>query len=788
MIYDTFIHSASNVYQEQEDIKFNPNEGIGTFTKDSNKFIISQSSRLFGIDDINRAIIITEGNYRNFILRIKIVVNTMEVIVDDNTVRASVYDVPFKMLKTCGLHYEDGVFALNMDSGHISINASKQEESCLQLHTSSNNTDVSSIEILHKSNGQINNKSMNIIHQTGELQASGVSIAHDIHVDDLDSNDKAVVRAISVSTTNRSGCMKDGIIINEGFTYPFYVYSNADKYVEPIIYLNYSTTLLFDTGNNYNYNKDTVVVKDGVVKLSGKEAHLLSKFSFDDDLIDSVSGIKGTFVCGTGQFVNGKIEKCVELVNKCYVKISDNRFITSSGTAGCWVNLYTTIGTQGLFRNGMCPDDSGYGLLSINGKLAGCWGTEIYNTDYNIVPNVWNHIVCTWTTTNLTVYVNGNNILSQNRIHGTTKNIIIIGVNKGITNSKSNMNGLIDEFFLSDRNMSDVDINGIYTSENKCIRLKYRTVNEEQYIDSKNPLNLTSFGSIQSYNIEFDKPTNTNISVYTSTDRTNWKIFDPSSIDCKSNIFLRIGMISRNILNTPRIRSCTLVSGLKKSDRYPIQLNKSSTNVILGSIQRFNTIRIMLETHQLNTSKIEAYYWSNSWVPLNTNDNTSNFDRSGTIIFIPPTDWIPTEIIDSYKIPKLYYLRLVYTNKYKIQCTINKIEISITDYTKDLFINKDCSLHLPLISVPDQPNCIYRDIEGRVSFYGSDGIQRSMTAFTVYSGEISEKITSSDITRITKIDPSKVEEGFHITFKETLSGINYLCTVFDKKWKTIAFL
>lgn len=788
MIRDTILNSTSNVYQEQEDNDFKPNEGVGTFTKDANKFIISKSSRVFNTNDINRSIIFNKGNYRNFILKIKHVINTMEVLVDDNSVEETIYNIPFKMLKKCGLHYEDGNISLNMNNGNVFINASKQEQTTFQLDTSSENSDISSIEIFHNSNGQINNKSINIIHQTGELQSSGVSIAHDINIDDLYSNDQAVVRAISVSTTNRSSCMKDGLIINEGFTYPFYIYSNSDKYIEPVIYLKYDVSLLFDTGFEYSYNKNNIVVKDGYAKLFGKESHLLAKFSFVDNLIDSISGITGTFVCGTCKFVNGKIEKCIEFNNNSYVKIIDNRFATLNGTVGCWINFYSVEGIQGIFRNGIVPEDSGYALFSNNGNLNCSWGINVYDTKYNILPNSWIHIVYTWNQNNITIYVNGEKILIKDKIESFSKNVIILGVNKGITNTKYNMKGLMDEFFVNDRDMSDNDIIGIYTFENDSKRLKHRKINEEQYIDTTAPIDLTSFINIKSYNIVCDKPPFTNILVYTSNDRINWKIFDKSTIDCKSNVFLRFGLLSNNVLHTPRIKSFTLISDFQKLTKYPIKLHRNSNDIIVGSVQKFNTIRIILENHKINTNKIEAYYWNNSWFPLNIIDNTSNFDRSGTIIFIPPNNWNCTDIIDSYKVSKLYYLRIVYKNKYKIQCNINKIEISITDYTKDFFINQDCSVHLPFVSNPKQLNSIYRDIEGRVMFYGNDNIKRSMTSFNVYSGEINGKVTSSEITRISQIDPSKVEEGFHITLKEKISGINYLCTVFDKKWKTIAFL
>lgn len=776
----------TNVYKEQEDADFYPNEGVGTFTKVTNEFIVSKSDRYFVKEDINRSIIFNEGNKKH-ILRIVKIINTKIVIVEENNIMINIYDAPFKMLKSCRFYYDDG----NMDIVNSNINVSSlhQSNNTLNIHTRSIKDDVSSVTIIHDSNGKVNNRSMNMIHNTGNLDDSGVNIVQSIHINDLNSSDNALVSGINISTTNRSSCVKDGITINDGFTFPLYIYSNVDRYSIPKVYTQYSTVLLFNHSYNYSYNKDNIVIKDGVVKLSGKESHLLAKFSFNDNLVDSVQNIEGKFMCGQGSFSKGKIEKCVELTGKYFIQIKDDKISSSVGSVGCWVKLNSVDGLQGIFRNGIVPADSGYGIIVKDGLLSVCHGDSSTCLEYEIIAGVWFHVIYSWDESKINVYINGDKLLSKNYVVGKSKNIIIIGANKGITNSKDNMNGFIDEFFIRDRSMSDKEANDIYKSEDNCFRLKTRSVNEKHYVETTYPLNIDNFNLIDKHVIDCDVPANTNIYLETSTDRNIWVLNDNiSDLDCREKLFIRFGIISNHALRTPRIRSCTFISDLHQISNYPLKFKNNINEVLIGSPVRFDKIKVLLDNNNNKSSNISLFYWKGGWKHINAVDNTFGLEMSGTISFTNPSDWISTNKIGKYIIDKLYYVRIVYNNVNNIPCSINNIEVNIPDHRGDFFINKDCSVHIPLLKTPQYTNSIYRDVRGQIAFNGSDNIKRSLSSFDIYTGKIEGKISSIKISKETKIDPTKMEEGFNIIFKDIITKKSYLCTILDSKWKFIEFL
>ena len=761
-------------YDQKKKSYFSENSGVGNLIIDTKIFIGVKIIRVFNQNDVGKVIIIQN----DIALEIISIINEITVIVETpETLEESIYNTQFLLYENLKL------FNLRRDSLTDVSNKSYSIISFVNSNFCANE------------NSMNDNNSYNYDIITPEINNTTVKSFENIFADDINLDSDCMVRAVDISTSSRSNCSKEGIAINQGFNFPLYVYSNTNNQLKPTIYSRYSFQINFKTPELYNYSINYISVTKDIVKLIGKEENFISKFHFNENLRDSIGGIEGRFMCGDGTFLSGKIENCVELNGKNFIYLNDDKFISNRGSVGGWFKLRHTDGIQGLIRNGIIADNSGYGLLIIDGSLLCCWENEMFDAEYMIEENTWYHIVVSWTETKIKLHINGEKIFKHELIDKISKNVIILGASRGVTNYKENMSGWVDEFFTNNINIKTKDIKFIYQEEQKGKRMKVRNINTFETISSKYPIHLKNFRSIEKCELECIKPENTFIDIKFKYRKNlnQWETLNLSADDIDfNNIYMQFRLKTVDERKTPKIKSFTFVSSLEHEDGFPIEFQNSKNDLYLGFIKKFDSIRIVLDRHNtINCEKsLNLYYWcGTSWKTLKVLDNTQCLNVSGNISFQIPSDWVEKCHTPQHSAEELFYVKLIFINALNAPLSLNEINLGIMDADRDFYINDDCSVHLPRITATDTKNInsVYRSQPNTVTFLGNDGMSRNLSSVNTYSIERLDRNINISIISMLGLHPEKIEEGFSINLKNLSSNKFYLCTVIDKKWRYIEY-
>ena len=132
------------------------------------------------------------------------------------------------------------------------------------------------------------------------------------------------------------------------------------------------------------------------------------------------------------------------------------------GTVMAWVYVYRSAGTQTIMRIQGSTAGNIYTLIS-SGNLSGYWGTaEVTNVAGAIAANTWTHVAMTYSGSTLTLYVNGTQVAT-----GSSSGFVGMpaAINVGGIAGSSILNGLIDDFVITESVIDADGIRAVYESD-----------------------------------------------------------------------------------------------------------------------------------------------------------------------------------------------------------------------------------------------------------------------------------------------------------------------------------
>jgi hypothetical protein len=215
-------------------------------------------------------------------------------------------------------------------------------------------------------------------------------------------------------------------------------------------------------------------------------ASMVAHYQFDGDLLDeSVNNLSGTAQGSQAlTFVEGVHGEALALDGNFHqrVEISTSRLIASdSFTFAAWVNAHTISGnsSQYLFRiddydNGQDHEHGvavrGNGRLSYTEKSSE-GSNSITSATGKFLNNEWFHFAVTRQDLgefdSVTLFVNGINVGNasfKGRDIGSAVDGTLIGGNRLHSGLTERFDGWIDELFLYDHALSEVEVNELYSS------------------------------------------------------------------------------------------------------------------------------------------------------------------------------------------------------------------------------------------------------------------------------------------------------------------------------------
>ncbi|MEP0842070.1 MAG: LamG domain-containing protein [Phycisphaerae bacterium] len=213
---------------------------------------------------------------------------------------------------------------------------------------------------------------------------------------------------------------------------------------------------------------------------------LAGSWSFDESSGTSVrdssgNGLDGTiYNAGTPSWVPGKVNNGLKFSNATsYVSVNDHNALDlgQSGTLAIWFKMDTFKPFAGLIHKGVKTNfsDEAYTLqfwndnklyFGVGGTTGASSGTLSSNTP--ISNNQWYHVVATWDSTGMKLYLNGSLNASNSRAVNAMNSAgaLILGAQLPVaynsTYKNLTFNGTFDEAFVLNRALSASEVTSLY--------------------------------------------------------------------------------------------------------------------------------------------------------------------------------------------------------------------------------------------------------------------------------------------------------------------------------------